>query len=100
MRPTSVQQSVLHPISIDYLPWPQLRNYLCLHQHRDARHNVWYYIQTIQFHWPAGKLLLCQSSKPDYHLNEEFEHVVSDIHNWGLDPRWEDTFPYLKKYIY
>ncbi|KAJ6441538.1 bZIP transcription factor [Purpureocillium lavendulum] len=99
IRPSRVQNSILHPVSIDYMPWPRLRDFLCLNQNRDSRHSVDLYIRSIQLRWPADKQLLCRSPIGDIQLNPEFESVISDIRYWHLGPPWSDAFPSLRKYV-
>lgn len=99
IRPSRIQNSILHPVSIDYMPWPRLRDFLCLNQNRDSRHSVDLYIRSIQLRWPADKQLLCRSPVGDIQLNPEFESIISDIRYWHLGPPWRDAFPSLRKYV-
>ncbi|KAB5515335.1 hypothetical protein GE09DRAFT_979802 [Coniochaeta sp. 2T2.1] len=97
LRPSDVQKSTPHPISIDFLPWPELRDYLCLNQNKDSRHNVALYIKSIQLLWPAGKQLLCKNSHSEFVINRDFEFVACDIRCWRLGFPWLAAFPQLCK---
>lgn len=99
MRPTGVQNTIPHPLCIDYMPWPDFRDYLCLHQNQDRRHSVSLYLKSIQLLWPGGHELLSQHSDGYLVLNGIFEGVVSDIGNWRMGSPWTDTFPDLLKYV-
>lgn len=99
MRPTDVQNSTLHPISIDYLPWPSLRDYICLNQNTDARHRVSLYLECIQFDWPADQDLLCKHAGTGVDIHSGFENAVVEANNWKLDESWKDAFPHLRELV-
>ena len=98
MRPTEIQMSNLHPVSIDFLPWPDLRDYLCLHQNMDSRHSVDLYIKCVRLNWPKDKDLLCRSASGLMDLNPDFESIAFDAKNWYLTSPWTEMFPQLQKY--
>lgn len=98
MLPSEVQDTCTHPVSIDFLPWPSLREYLCLNQNRDARHSVDLYLKSIELMWPADKRLLCRDTKGDFVLHEDWEDFVSDLSNWKLGEPFASTFPQLLRY--
>lgn len=99
MRPSEVQNSVPHPLTTDYLPWPELRDYLCLNQDLDSGQSVDLYIRSIRLQWPADKQLLCRSATGSVELHSDFEEVATDIRNWTLMTPWETKFPHLKHLI-
>ncbi|KAJ6443957.1 NADPH-dependent 1-acyldihydroxyacetone phosphate reductase [Purpureocillium lavendulum] len=81
LRPTKVQESCPHPVCIDYIPWPSLRDYLCLHQNQDLRH-------TTQM-GPQGGVT----------IDKEFEAIATDITKWSMGSPWIETFPHLIQHV-
>jgi hypothetical protein len=99
MRPTEVQDTYLHPVCIDFLPWPALRNYLCQNQNKDSRHCVDLYMRSIKLHWPAQKELLCKGESGAFELHPDFEATVCDARNWSLVSPWADAFGHLSIHV-
>lgn len=89
----------LHPVSVDFLPWPALRDYICLHQHNDSRHSVDLYIKCMRLNWPKEEELLCRNGTGVVDLNPRFESIAFDAKNWYLASPWPEMFPRLKKYV-
>ncbi|KAM3501668.1 hypothetical protein MY10362_005367 [Beauveria mimosiformis] len=100
MRPTPAQITVSHPKSIDFIPFPALRNYLCLNQNKDARHSVDLYLQSLRLVLPPGQSLLTKTERGCVELNPEFEMMASDVRNWNMGPPWSDHFPQLRQFLY
>lgn len=100
VRPSRVQDSILHPVCIDYVPWPRLRDYLCLNQNRDTRHSVDLYMRSIRLRWPREQRLLgLAPGGHEVQLSDEFEAVVGDVRHWHLGPPWADVFPQLRELL-
>src|ERR1700753_2904012 len=99
MRPTEVQETHLHPVCIDFLPWPALRNYLCQDQNQDPRHSVDLYMRSIRLDWPPQKTMLCQGSSGTIELHPDFEAIVCDAQHWVLASPWTDAFGHLNAYV-
>ncbi|KAF5121832.1 hypothetical protein E5D57_012302 [Metarhizium anisopliae] len=99
MRPTEVQNTHLHPVCIDFLPWPALRDYLCQNQNKDSRHSVDLYIRSIKLHWPLEKPLLCTDSGGAVELHPDFEATVCDAQSWTLVSPWAEAFEHLKMHV-
>lgn len=90
----------MHPLCIDYIPWPALRNFLCANQNRDSRHSVALYIRSLRLKWPSEKaLFLTDLVYGGVVLNPDFIGFGLDIQNWDLGPPWADEFPQLTKFI-
>ncbi|KAF4493546.1 Beta-1,4-mannosyl-glyco 4-beta-N-acetylglucosaminyltransferase [Fusarium agapanthi] len=54
LLPTDVQNTYPHPVSIDYIPWPDLRDFLCTNPRIKSRHSVKIYLESLQLKWPPG----------------------------------------------
>ena len=100
MRPTQAQITIPHPKCIDFLPFPALRNHLCINQHTDGRHSVDLYLRSFQLNLPPGKSLMSKTERGSFELHPEFEMLASDLRNWDLGPPWSDYFPHLRQFLY
>ncbi|KAH7133069.1 hypothetical protein B0J13DRAFT_92879 [Dactylonectria estremocensis] len=100
LLPTEVQDTCPHPVSIDYIPWPDLRDFLCTHQVLESRHSVKLYLESLQLRWPVGCPLLAVNSEGLVDVSPEFETAVFDLRNWSLSPGWADMFPRLVSLVH
>ncbi|KAM3555116.1 hypothetical protein MY1884_005774 [Beauveria asiatica] len=100
MRPTPAQITISHPKSLDFIPFPALRNYLCLNQNKDARHSVDLYLRSLRLVLPPGQSLLTKTERGCVELNPEFEMMASDVRNWNMGPPWSEYFPQLRQFLY
>ncbi|KAJ3538503.1 hypothetical protein NM208_g5880 [Fusarium decemcellulare] len=98
LLPTEVQKTVPHPVSIDYIPWPKLRDVLCLNQNKDNRHTVKLYLESLRLNWPPGISLLCMDEKRRANFSPDLERITFDLQNWELGPPWTDCFPHLTRF--
>ncbi|KAH6969445.1 hypothetical protein DER45DRAFT_549286 [Fusarium avenaceum] len=94
LLPTEVQNTYPHPVSIDYIPWPDLRDFLCTNPRIKSRHSVKMYLESLQLKWPPGCSLLTMDSG-QVCVSPEFEAIACDLNNWELGPPWLDAFPRL-----
>ncbi|TWU70913.1 hypothetical protein ED733_000319 [Metarhizium rileyi] len=99
MRPTAIQNTTLHPVCIDFLPWPALRDYICQNQNKDSRHTVDLYMRSIKLNWPAEKQLLSTVFGSAVELHPDFEATVCDLGSWTLESPWTEAFEGLKRYV-
>jgi hypothetical protein len=97
--PTALQRAHPHPVVVDYIPWPALRDYLCLSGNGDARHSINFYFESVEFDWPAGSPLFGQGKEGQIALSPEFEVAVMTLANWRLGPPWSEAFPDLAQLI-
>ena len=93
--PTKTQESIPHPVSIDFLPWPPLREYLVTHQNQDQRHSVKLYMRAMRFHWPAREDFIAVSSHGQLAPHPDFENEIYRYGNWQLTADWARMFPHL-----
>lgn len=99
IKPTKIQDSVLHPVCIDFLPWPALRDYICQNQNTDSRQSVDLYLTCMQLLWPQDKELLCRNADGVVGLHPDFEATVCDVKCWQLTPEWMENFPKLAAFV-
>ncbi|KAH8198594.1 hypothetical protein TruAng_007226 [Truncatella angustata] len=59
-RPSRAQETIPHNISIDYLPWPELRDFMVIHENvlYKEGHSVQMYMEGVRFVWPKSKELI------------------------------------------
>lgn len=94
LLPTEVQNTYPHPVSIDYIPWPDLRDFLCTNPRIKSRHSVKMYLESLQLKWPPGSSLMTMEGG-QVCVSPEFEAIACDLNNWKLGPPWLDNFPRL-----
>ncbi|KAM5345072.1 hypothetical protein ACJ41O_010934 [Fusarium nematophilum] len=100
LLPTEVQNTFPHPVSIDYIPWPDLRDFLCTHQRLKSRHSVKIYLESLRLKWPPGCPMLALDSGGQVSISPEFEAIACDLRNWDLGSPWADAFPRLASLIH
>lgn len=93
--PTEAQKHHPHPVCVDYLPWPALRDYLCLSGDTDPRHSIHFYFESLVLRWPSDLPIMAQDDSGQVTLSEDFEGVVAGLENWSMGPPWSDAFPHL-----
>lgn len=81
------------------MPWPDFRDYLCLHQNQDRRHSVYLYLKSVRLQWPEDEKLLTRCQGRGTALNDNFEAIVTDLNTWRMGSPWAETFPHLLKYV-
>ena len=99
LRPTHIQKSIPHPVSIDFLPWPGLRDYLTTHQNEDPRHSVNLYIRSVRFRWPENRTFYSTTPRGEISLNLDFVQELNKYENWMLSVEWARMFPHLAQYV-
>ncbi|KAF5012863.1 hypothetical protein FDECE_1153 [Fusarium decemcellulare] len=100
LLPTEVQNTYPHQVSIDYIPWPDLRDFLCTHQRIKSRHSVKMYLESLRLKWPPGCPLLAVDNGGQVSVSPEFEAIACDLNNWELGPPWLDAFPRLVSLVH
>jgi hypothetical protein len=93
--PTSIQNSHPHPAVVDFLPWPSLRDYLCLNASEDPRHSISFYFDSMELVWPSNCPLFAQDEGGEISLSPAFETVIWSLENWRLGPPFTEAFPQL-----
>lgn len=95
LLPTEIQNQHPHSVCVDYLPWPSLRDYLCLSGDTDPRHSIHFYFESVVLKWPPGRPIMGQDDTGQVTLSSDFESVVTTLENWSMGPPWSDAFPHL-----
>lgn len=90
-RPTPSQLAVPHPIWIDLIIWPKLRERLC----RETRYHgqgptiADISCESISVNWPYGpRDVFMHSNNSEIILNPVFEAHIKDLSNWSLGPQF------------
>ncbi|KAF5539258.1 bzip transcription factor [Fusarium mexicanum] len=99
LLPTEVQNTYPHPVSIDYIPWPDLRDFLCTNPRIKSRHSVKIYLESLQLKWPPGCPLMAVQGG-HVCVSPEFEAIACDLNNWELGPPWLEAFPRLVSLVH
>ncbi|KAM5359699.1 hypothetical protein ACJZ2D_014268 [Fusarium nematophilum] len=99
LLPTEVQKTVPHPVSIDYIPWPKLRDVLCLNQNKDSRHTVKLYLESLRLNWPPESSLVSMDGNRQANFSPDLERIALELQNWELGPPWTDCFPHLMQFV-
>jgi len=98
LLPTEIQNTHPHPVCIDFLPWPGLRDYLCQHKYWDSRHCVKLYMESLCLTCPQGSSLVTLEGGQVV-MSKEFEDIASDLANWSLGAPFSETFPQLMHFV-
>ncbi|KAL4974621.1 hypothetical protein BDW66DRAFT_139254 [Aspergillus desertorum] len=101
LYPTEIQKTVPHPVCIDFLPWPGLRDRLIhkAQQIQDPRHSVMMYMRSIHFRWPGDQEFIYTHENGELMPTPNFEAGLYAYENWQVSREWAATFPKLKKYV-
>ncbi|KAH0537355.1 hypothetical protein FGG08_005834 [Glutinoglossum americanum] len=98
ITPRPSQLLTMHPIWVDYLPWPKMRDVL-------VRDYVSYQFQDFSFHYTNGlslnwpyeptDVLLPTPGSEELCINPVYERHLRDLNNWSLGPEFRKAFPAL-----
>ncbi|KAL4939682.1 hypothetical protein BDV06DRAFT_33087 [Aspergillus oleicola] len=101
LYPTEIQKTIPHPVCIDFLPWPSLRDKL-IHSaqpYQDPRHSVIMYMRSIHFRWPEDQEFIYTNEEGELMPTEGFERGLYEYENWRVSEEWAGMFPKLRKYV-
>ncbi|KAH8807243.1 hypothetical protein F5884DRAFT_788818 [Xylogone sp. PMI_703] len=87
LRPRPSQEHIAHPLIIEFLIWPGLRERLVFHHQRysDGAFSRAYSLY-LRFHWPFPDSYILVNY-PDcncYRISELFERYACDVRNWAM----------------
>ncbi|EXJ92539.1 hypothetical protein A1O3_01091 [Capronia epimyces CBS 606.96] len=100
IRPTPTQLFTPHPVWIDHLPWPRMRDLLCASYH-DYPFENWFipFTSGLSVNWPYDPadclLVTSDRDRVDPIINPVFERHVRRLENWSLGRSFAETFPSL-----
>lgn len=95
LLPTEAQRSNPHPVIVDHIPWPRLRDHLCTSGDESLQRSIHFYFESMEFLWPPGSPIFVQGDGGQMALSPEFEVAVGTLEHWRIGPPWSDTFPHL-----
>ncbi|KAH7136213.1 hypothetical protein EDB81DRAFT_886327 [Dactylonectria macrodidyma] len=95
LRPTDIQTSVPHPLHVDFMPFPLLRDAMALGKitidgFREQLDADWG--RHISLNWPSSESLLVKDLG-ETALNHKFEGHVCTYENWSLDETFAKKYP-------
>jgi hypothetical protein len=97
-RPTPSQIYTAHPVWIDHLPWPRMRDYLVANFH-DYPFDNWFlpFTAGLSCNWPYDPVdcLLSTADQEEPVINPVFERHIRVLDNWSCGQAFADTFPAL-----
>ncbi|KAI9766004.1 MAG: hypothetical protein M1840_007011 [Geoglossum simile] len=98
ITPRPSQLLTMHPIWVDYLPWPKMRDVLV----RDYTNYVFqdfsfHYTNSLSLNWSyePTDVLLPTPGSDELCINPVFERHLRDLKNWSLGPEFRDAYPAL-----
>ncbi|PWY77520.1 bZIP transcription factor [Aspergillus heteromorphus CBS 117.55] len=98
LTPRPSQLLTPHPVWIDYLPWPRMRDRLVMSYHEYPFEN-WFipFTRTVSVNWPyeATDCLLSTGDGDELIINPVFERHFRNISNWSLGPAFAEAYPSL-----
>ena len=98
ITPRPSQLFTPHPIWMDYLPWPRMRDKM-VHLYPKIPFNSFFipYTATLSLNWPyeASDCLLSVPGSEELSINPVFEQHMRDLSNWTLGPAFAKAFPVL-----
>ncbi|KAL4875400.1 hypothetical protein BJY04DRAFT_164754 [Aspergillus karnatakaensis] len=101
LYPTEIQKTIPHPVCIDFLPWPGLRDRLIRksQQFQDPRHSVILYMRSVHFQWSEDQEFIYTSENGELMPTEAFETGLYQYENWQVSAEWAGMFPKLRKHV-
>ncbi|KIX06414.1 uncharacterized protein Z518_04390 [Rhinocladiella mackenziei CBS 650.93] len=98
LRPTPAQLFTPHPVWIDHVPWPRMRDKVLAH-YQDYPFENWFipFTSDLSVNWPYDPVdcLISNSEKDDPLMNPAFERHIRRIENWSVGPAFAEAFPTL-----
>lgn len=95
-RPRPTQKSIPHPLAIDVLPWPGLRERAILDPTLTLSSRFWSdVIYCFRFCWPHEDVDAVKVNPQSklYGFTGKFQNSVRDINKWHMDQTFFETFP-------
>ncbi|KAJ6109281.1 hypothetical protein N7486_001515 [Penicillium sp. IBT 16267x] len=98
LTPRPTQLFSPHPVWIDYIPWPRMRDRLAT-SHQDYPFENWFipFTRGISLNWPyeATDCLLSAGDSDELLINPVFERHMRNLNNWSLGTLFAETYPAL-----
>jgi hypothetical protein len=95
-RPTQLLQP--HPVWMDYVPWPAMRDRI-ITSYQNYPFENWFipFTRDLSVNWPyeATDCLLSAGDSDELAINPVFERHMRNLSNWSLGPCFAETYPAL-----
>ncbi|KAI9866196.1 MAG: hypothetical protein M1813_001757 [Trichoglossum hirsutum] len=98
ITPRPSQLLTMHPIWVDYLPWPKMRDVLVRdYANYSFQDFSFHYTNSLSLNWPyePTDVLLPTPGSDELCINPVFERHLRDLNNWSLGPEFRSAFPAL-----
>ncbi|KAL4895337.1 hypothetical protein BDV59DRAFT_200004 [Aspergillus ambiguus] len=98
LRPTIEQLEIVHPMILDFLPWPSFRGNLIRqwHIHRHSRDDLFGMLSCCsKVRWPWGEPFLERNEENELRIRADFYKTFMSEHGWGLTPEFIAQYPQL-----
>lgn len=96
--PRSTQLLEAHPVWMDYVPWPAMRDRIVT-SHQKYPFENWFipFTRDLSVNWPyeATDCLLSAGDSDELVINPVFERHMRDLSNWSLGHLFAETYPVL-----
>ncbi|KAF2145186.1 uncharacterized protein K452DRAFT_222013 [Aplosporella prunicola CBS 121167] len=94
VRPTQNQTVIPHDPTIDFLPWPAVRDYFL---HNQEQHVAGVLGNSLSVNWAyeESRMFFYDSNSGILMLSPAFEEHIRNIDNWSLAPSIFEQMPYL-----
>ena len=98
VKPSPSQLLTAHPVWIDHLPWPRLRDKM-IQGFQQYQFENWFipFTTTLSLNWPHDPraTLWVNEGREELSIHPEFERHLRDLGNWSLGPAFAAAFPTL-----
>ena len=99
-RPRPAQDKVQHPVAVDFLIWPGMRDRFVFEHDNYTRTGEFSaaFVNNFNFHWPHTEEAICTFSPTSqtYELSQIFLEYVYDFKNWTMKPDFFRKFPEMQ----
>ncbi|KAH8588486.1 hypothetical protein B0O99DRAFT_746747 [Bisporella sp. PMI_857] len=102
-RPRPLQERFQHPLVIDFLIWPGLREFLVFNHKEYTRTGEFsqHFVDNFHFNWPLAEELIYEYDPCSGFLgvSEVFKEYVFDLNNWTMEKGFFDRYQELASEI-
>ncbi|KAL5356284.1 hypothetical protein BJX96DRAFT_186237 [Aspergillus floccosus] len=98
LRPTTEQLEIVHPMALDFPPWPGFRANLVKqwYSYRDFRDDLFGMLSCCsKVRWPWGEPILERDEANELRMKPEFYKTFMSESGWGLTPEFIARYPQL-----
>ena len=102
IKPTSWQIMTPHPIWIDHLPWPEMRDEIVQHYDRYPFENFFVpFTRTLSLNWPYSDMSVWDNKhgSNELKLDPTYEAHMRNLDNWSLGSEFARQYPLLSSSV-